>query len=126
MSKDSKENSSLKAWLEFINNPEEKPKMGDKEELIKAREILEDMSRTKRERYLAEQREKWIMDKHAIHDAGYDKGRKEGVEEGRKEGIEEGKHQKEIEIARNLKKQKYPIESIIKATELTKEEIEKL
>ena len=26
MSKDSKENSSLKAWLEFINNPEEKPK----------------------------------------------------------------------------------------------------
>ena len=126
VSKDKQENDTLKAWLEFINNPEVKPKMGDKEELIKAREILEDMSRTKRERYLAEQREKWIMDKHAIHDAGYDKGRKEGVEEGRKEGIEEGKHQKEIEIARNLKNQKYPIESIIKATGLTKEEIEKL
>ena len=130
VSKDNKENSSLKAWLEFINNPEVKSKMGDREELIKAREILEDMSRTKRERYLAEQREKWIMDKHAIHDAGYDKGKKEGVEEGiekgRKEGIEEGKHQKEIEIARNLKNQKYPIESIIKATGLTKEEIEKL
>ena len=108
--------------------------MGDKEGVIKAREILEDMSRTKRERYLAEQREKWIMDKHAIHDAGYDKGRKEGVEEGRKEGIEkgrkegieEGKHQKEIQIARNLKNQKYPIESIIKATGLNKKQIEEL
>ena len=130
VSKDKQENDTLKAWLEFINNPEVKPKMGDKEELIKAREILEDMSRTKRERYLAEQREKWIMDKHAIHDAGYDKGKKEGVEEGiekgRKEGIEEGKHQKEIQIARNLKKQKYSIESIIKATGLNKKQIEEL
>ena len=122
VSKDNKENSSLKAWLEFINNPEEKPKMGDKEELIKAREILEDMSRTKRERYLAEQREKWIMDKHAIHAAGFDKGKKEG----RKEGIEEGKHQKEIEIAINLKKQKHSIESIMQATGLSKKQVEEL
>ncbi len=118
VSKDSKENSSLKAWLEFINNPEEKPKMGDKEELIKAREILEDMSRTKRERYLAEQREKWIMDKHAIHAAGFDKGKKEG--------IEEGKHQKEIEIAINLKNQKHSIESIMQATGLSKKQVEEL
>ena len=141
VSKDNKENSSLKAWLEFINNPEVKPKMGDKEELIKAREILEDMSRTKRERYLAEQREKWIMDKHAIHAAGYDKGRKEGVEEGRKEGIEEGKNQKEIQgleqglkqahedlkqVAKKLKDEDVDIILIIKATGLTKEEIDNL
>ena len=110
VSKESKENTSLKAWLDFINNPEEKPKMGDKEELIKAREILEDMSRTKRERYLAEQREKWIMDKHAIHDAGYDKGL----------------YDSKMKIAQKLKEKNIDIDIIMETTGLTKEEIEKL
>ena len=114
VSKDNKENSSLKAWLEFINNPEEKSKMGDKEELIKAREILEDMSRTKRERYLAEQREKWIMDKHAIHAAGYDKG------------LQDGKKSEKLEMAKKMKKEEIELSIIIKITGLTKEEIEKL
>ena len=110
VSKDDQENNTLKAWLEFINNPEVKPKMGDKEELIKAREILEDMSRTKRERYLAEQREKWIMDKHAIHDAGYDKGL----------------HDSKMKIAKKLKEKNIDIDIIMETTGLTKEEIEKL
>ena len=114
VSKDKQENDTLKAWLEFINNPEEKSKMGDKEELIKAREILEDMSRTKRERYLAEQREKWIMDKHAIHAAGYDKG------------LQAGEYKKRIEIAKKMKEKNYKITDIVEMTGLTKEEIEKL
>ena len=114
VSKDNKENSSLKAWLEFINNPEVKPKMGDKEELIKAREILEDMSKTKRERYLAELREKYIMDKHAIHAAGYDKG------------LQDGKNNEKLEMAKKMKKEEIELSIIIKITGLTKEEIEKL
>ena len=114
VSKDKQKNDTLKAWLEFINNPEEKSKMGDKEELIKAREILEDMSRTKRERYLAEQREKWIMDKHAIHAAGYDKG------------LQAGEYKKRIEIAKKMKEKNYKITDIVEMTGLTKEEIEKL
>ena len=88
--------------------------MGDKEELIKAREILEDMSRTKRERYLAEQREKWIMDKHAIHAAGYDKG------------LQDGKKSEKLEMAKKMKKEEIELSIIIKITGLTKEEIEKL
>ena len=118
VSKDKKGDNSLKAWLEFINNPEEKSKMGDKEELIKAREILEDMSKTKRERYLAEQREKYIMDKHAIHAAGYDKGLQEG--------LQEGANKEKLEIAKNLKQQNIDIKIIIKVTGLTKEEINNL
>ena len=72
------------------------------------------MSRTKRERYLAEQREKWIMDKHAIHAAGYDKGLEQGLQQGK------------IEIAKKLKQRKIDIDIIIETTGLTKEEIEKL
>ena len=114
VSKDKQKNDTLKAWLEFINNPEVKSKMGDKEELIKAREILEDMSKTKRERYLAELREKYIMDKHAIHAAGYDKGLQAGI------------NKEKLEMAKKMKKEGVELSFIIKITGLTKEEIEKL
>lgn len=49
-------NNELNAWLKFINNPEEKPKMGESKELIEARRILQNMSGSDEERYLAEQR----------------------------------------------------------------------
>jgi len=126
VSKDNKENSSLKAWLEFINNPEVKSKMGDREELIKAREILEDMSRTKRERYLAELREKYIMDKHAIHAAGYDKGLEQGLQEGLQEGLEQGLPEGLKQAAKKLKDEDVDIKLIMKATGLTEEEIKNL
>ena len=103
-------NSKLNAWLKFINNPEEKTDMTDSEELIEARRILQDISSTERERYLAEQREKWIMDKHAIHDAGYDKG------------LQDSK----MKIAKKMKEKNIEISIIMETTGLTKEEIEKL
>ena len=106
--------SKLNAWLKFINNPEEKSNMTDSEELIEARRILEDISSTERERYLAEQREKWIMDKHAIHAAGYDKGLQAGI------------NKEKLEMAKKMKKEGVELSFIIKITGLTKEEIEKL
>ena len=134
VSKEENENNTLKAWLEFINNPEVKSKMGDKEELIKAREILEDMSKTKRERYLAELREKYIMDKHAIHAAGYDKGLQQGLEQGLQDGLQQGieqglqdgLQQAKVEIDKKLKQRKIDIDIIIETTGLTKEKIEEL
>ena len=66
--------SKLNSWLYFINNPEEKPKMDEIEELKEARKILQDISKSKHERYLAELREKYIMDQNAVRAAGYDKG----------------------------------------------------
>ena len=101
--------SKLNAWLEFINNPEVKPKMENKE-IKQAREILENISSDKHERYLAELREKHIMDQKAIRDAGYDKGIKDGLKQ----------------VAKKLKEETVDIEIIIKATGLTKEQIENL
>ncbi|MEE0865378.1 MAG: hypothetical protein U0L98_01025 [Clostridia bacterium] len=88
--------------------------MGDREELIKAWNIMEDENSTEREKFLAEQKEKWILDKRAIYAAGYDKGYQEGIELGRKA------------VAKKLKKQGAETSIIEKITELTKEEIEKL
>lgn len=99
----------MDSWLKFIENPEV-VKMSENAEINKAREELEKISNDKRERYLAELREKYIMDQKAIEDAGYYKGIKAG----------------KIDVARKLLQQGIAIEVISQATGLTKEEIEKL
>ena len=58
----------------------------------------------------------------AAENRGLEKGREEGLEKGR----EEGKIERNIEIAKNLLKLNFDIESISKATGLIKEEIQKL
>ena len=72
-------NKKLNAWLQFINNPEVKLKMENKE-IKKAREVLEKISKDEKERYLAELRQKYIMDQKAIECAGYDRGFEAGRE----------------------------------------------
>ena len=84
----------------------------------KAKKVLEEISQDERERYLAELRQKYIMDQKAIRDARYDRGLEEGVIQGEKNS--------KIEIAKKLKEMNIAIYDIEKATGLTKEEIEKL
>ena len=54
------------------------------------------------------------------------KGRAEGLEKGIAEGLEKGRTERDIEIAKELKKDNMPIELIAKYTNLTIEEIEKI
>lgn len=107
----------MNMWLRFIQNPEV-VKMSENAEIQKAQKELERISNDAHERYLAELREKYIMDKKAIEDAGYDKGKKVGITVGRKE--------EKKEIARKLLQQRIDIEIIRQVTGLTKEEIEAL
>ena len=115
--KNKTQNQELKNWVEFIINPEKKMQ-GESKEIEKARSVLEEMSQDKNERYLAELRQKYIMDQKAIEDAGYDKGYDSGTLEGKK--------QRSIEIAKKMKSKKINIDDIIEITGLTKEEIERL
>ena len=103
----------MSSWLKFIENPEV-VKMSENMEINKAKEELEKISSDEHERYLAELREKYIMDQKAIESAGYYKGIKEGKKEGK------------IDVARKLLQQGITIEVISQATGFTKEEIEKL
>ncbi len=57
-------------------------------EIQKAKKELEKISKDKHEQYLAELREKYIMDQKATEAAGYDKGLKQGMQ---KEKIENAK-----------------------------------
>ena len=111
--KDKTQNQELKNWVEFITNPEKELK-GESKEIERARRVLEAMSQDENERYLAELRQKYIMDQKAIEDAGYDKG------------TLEGKRKEKLEIAKKMKSKKIDIEDIVEITGLTKEEIEEL
>ena len=88
------------------------------------------MSQDKNERYLAELRQKYIMDQKAIEDAGYDKGYDSGYDSGYNSGHDsgtlEGKRKEKLEIAKKLKSMDIDIQTIVESTGLTKEEIEKL
>ena len=109
--------NELDKWLKFINNPKENVDMGNKE-IIKAKEVLEEISQDENERYLAELREKYIMDQKAIEGAGYDKGLKAG--------IEQGKQKNKIEIAKKMKNKKMSIADISEITGLSEDEIKNL
>ena len=99
-------------------------------EIKKAKEVLETISQDEKEIRLAELREKYRMDQHAIRLAGYDKGLKEGseqgIEQGITRGIEQGIMQERKEIVENLLKNEVSLEQIAKITDLSKEEIENI
>ncbi len=74
-------------WCKFIKNPDkvEESIMTENENIRKAKEELDKISQDKRERRLAELREKAIMDNLAIKKSGYNAGKEEGKKEGRLE-----------------------------------------
>ncbi len=64
--------------------------------------------------------------KETAEEKGFNKGLETGKKEGIKEGIEKGEKKAKIEIAKNLLRANMEIDFIIKSTNLTKEEIEKI
>lgn len=124
----------INIWLNFIERPGEIAMENGKDKEFKeikdARKVLEDISQDEHERWMANLREKYILDQNAIRDAGYEDGvaagKKAGIEEGKKTGIEEGEKNKSLAIAKKMKAVKADIDFISQMTGLTKEEIEKL
>ena len=108
------------------------------EEIKKAKEQLDKISQDKKERRLAELREKAIKDEMAIRDSGYNEGRKEGIEIGlqqgihrgielgKEEGLKKGKKAEKKSIAQNMLEMKIDKETISKVTGLTMDEIENM
>ena len=133
--------TKLDMWMDFISQIDEKEvknAMSKNKEIKKAQEEYEYLTGDEEERRIAFLREKAIRDENSIFDAGKDIGRKEGKEEGKKEGIaigreqgieigkEQGIKQNKKEIAKSMLKEKMPIETIMKVTKLSREEIEKI
>lgn len=108
------ENTELDTWVNFINGVGDFDMSNASEQVKKAKEVLEEISNDEHEQYLADLREKYILDQNNLLDTGFDRG------------FEQGSKQQALEIAKKLKDENADISLIIKVTGLTKEEIEKL
>ena len=111
----------LLEWLSFLENPESKEVTGYMEKnknMKQAKEKLNTLSADEEMRILAELREKAILDERSLKNGSYD--------EGRAEGLAEGLIQKNRENAKKMKEEGINIETIIKITNLTRQEIEQL
>lgn len=103
-------------------------------EIKMAKEELNKISQDKKERRLAELREKAIMDEMAIRDSGYNDGKKEGIKEGIEQGIEKGKNEglkigkkiRSIEIAKEMLKENLDLAVISKVTGLSSDELKNI
>lgn len=117
--------TKLDMWMDFISQIDEKEvknAMSKNKEIKKAQEEYEYLTGEEAERRIAFLREKAIRDETSIFDAGKDIGFRDGIEKGIKQGIE--KSQKEI--VKSMLKEKIPLETIIKITNLSKKEIEEI
>ena len=112
--------SKLEQWLWLISGEEEKVKMASKENenIKKVVEDLDEMSADENERLEAYKRKLAVWD--------YNVSIAEATERGKAEGLEEGSEKSKREIARNMKKEGMEIETIMRITKLSKEEIEAL
>ena len=118
-------NEKINQWIAFIdNNDRELVKMAEKKNktLEKARVEMNYLTGDAEVRRLAELREKWERD---YIDARIN-GKKEGLEEGMKQGLEKGMKQEKISIAKEMKKNNFPVELIEKMTGLSKGEIKQI
>ena len=99
-----------------------------------ANEKLDKMLEDEHLRKIAEWREMAIIEENSMKKSAYKKGREEGEisgeARGKKLGVIQGKQlgarEKQLETAKKLKDLNVDINIIIKSTDLTKEEIEKL
>ena len=100
--------------------------MNENKEIKEAMNELEKISQDKELRRIAELREKAIRDEQNGLRHAREEGIEQGIEQGIQQGIEQGTKQAEIKMAQYLKSKNIDMEIIMEATNLTKEEIEKL
>ena len=125
---DTNDRKKLITWLKFINNPNslEVFEMENNKEIQNAKKQFDEIQQNDKERELAWLRQKYILEMNDAERYGINKGKKIGEKIGEKIGKSKGKKEEKIAIAKKLLEQNIDINIIIKATELNKNEIEKL
>lgn len=115
----------LLQWIMFLLNPESEEVdniMVRNKKIEEAKKELLSLSQDEGNQRIADFRERELRDKIDMYETGKDIGKAEGIKVGKAEGIKEGK----VEVIINLLKMKMPIDKIIEATKIPKEEIEKI
>jgi len=120
-------------WLKFIetDNSEVREMLAENSEMMaKANATIDVMEMSPKEKWLYENRMKYEHDKASWKHVGYQEGIEDGILQGeikgRQEGFSDGAYQTKLETAKNLLEMGFSTDSIIKATGLNLNEIEKL
>ena len=100
--------------------------MSDNKLIKEAEEKLEALNADKEAQRLAELREKAIRDEAAALDGAFTRGKEQGLAEGLAEGKSNGILENRLQIAKKMLDDNFDIETIIKLTGLTREDIENL
>lgn len=130
-----KNEKKLDFWLWFLDyTNREMVKMATEKELAirRAVEELDKLTSDPAIQRILDNEELARMDEDVLrrqairegHEQGMKEGMKEGIKEGIKEGVKQGIKEGKILTAKELKKNGIDVEIIVKATGLTKEEIE--
>jgi predicted transposase/invertase (TIGR01784 family) len=117
-------------WIYFVKNAGTMTMIPDKlaepKELREAFGVANQMSWSQEELEAYDARGIYIQDERGRIEYALEEGEKIGLDKGRKIGIGEGRRGRELQIARELKKNGVDIDLIVTSTGLTKEEIENL
>ena len=123
----------LYKWLKFIetDNSEVREMLAENSEMMrKANSTIDVMEMSPKEKWLYENRMKYEHDKASWKHVGYQEGIEDGILQGeikgRQQGFSDGAYQTKLETAKNLLEMGFSTDSIIKATGLNLNEIEKL
>jgi predicted transposase/invertase (TIGR01784 family) len=117
----------LKFGEHYTDDPERLPDvLKVEEEIVMAIRKMGEASGDEVVRELIESREKARHIEATRLEAAEKKGLERGLEKGLERGLERGRHENALEIARKMKASDFDIESIMKMTSLTREEIDKL
>lgn len=96
----------------------------------KAINLLEELSRSREERAIAEEREKALRDELSFRKAALEKGlregRAEGLAEGIEKGLEKGMLQEKLNTAKKLLQKGMTLSEVAEITGLSPEEVEGL
>ena len=98
--KSNKNNIELDNWIEFLENPGEMEESKMSEEIKKAKECLEKISKDKHEQRLAELRDRYVRETKTAQEEGDEKARKEIA----KKMLQKGMNIKDIEELTGLSK----------------------
>ncbi len=112
--------------LRHLSELQNRPKKLQEKVFKQLFEAAEIASFTKEERDAYEDSLKHYRDIKNIVDTSREEGREEGIVEGIEQGIEKGIEQGKLDIARTMKADNEPIDKIMRYTQLTKEQIEKI
>ena len=128
---------TLDEWVYFLKNEEIKDEFRARG-LKKAREVLDIMNLSEKERlayewHIEETRYQASMDRSRFMDGhmegekkGLEKGIEKGIEKGLEKGVEKGIEKNRMATARIMKQEGEPVEKIVKYTQLTRKEAEDL